>query len=152
MKITIQPTPVITGTINAEMFKNVICTTFDLKQAISKSMVINQNSLNMSSQQIKDYIRWQLDWGDMIDEIHKQPNKKLINFKILQIYNDKREVYDINSTNLKEFNFVEKNAEPIEGIVVQDLIPQANYTLALNLSRTTFAFHSRKWKPLIQQE
>lgn len=149
MRITIKPDPVVIGTINAEIFKTALQADFDLQQAINKSISITINKTTITTQDIINYITWQLDWGDLTREIHNQPDKKIINFKILEIHNTNRKVYDIGTTDTLNFQFKEVPSLEVEGIIIQDLIPQINYALATNLSKTTFAFTTKKWQPTI---
>ena len=148
MEIEITNRIIAEGCINLKMFKQVMQRRLNLEEAINHSLTLKIKRDGITLKNILALLRFQIDWGDILVEMNNQPKKELMNFKIVMMVNVDRNVYDLGFTDTKTFKFNEVKAYQVEAMVIQDLIPNPNYNMAINLSRTTFAFRNEKWKQL----
>ncbi len=165
MKIELTTTPKVIAEIPVNEFKRRLKKNLGIQTAVYGLTKLTYNGTKWTTPELKDILYFNQDWGKVIERLRdkdKVPSQELlpryesplIVMKMYLLkYHDK--LTYTNKGRSEKYTTIELDEELHSGedyIIVNSVIPDAEYNLDVWISRTLWDYNSSKWKTVILDE
>lgn len=153
MEIKITGNSFATAVMDVNRFKNKLEDTWDLKEAVKRSVLVTENKEKVTEDKIIDMLIYLFDWAALMRNKYFREREK-ITFKFLPISYDGWVNYEPGEVSERgtRFKLNDKITEGKDVMVWNDFVPSSYFMIKCFVSATQFMYDEKEFNVLLTEK